>query len=349
MSEEHPSFSVIIPYKNAEVTLQRCVDSLFRLEGAPFECVFVDNNSSDQSVAILEKFKKQHPHFPLVLLSETKPGPTAARNAGANAATKQWLAFTDSDCIADSRWIDDFTRAIGEHPECCAFAGCIKGAATESMIGRFLGLFTLPPIKEERVFDSYRILEGGFPTANLLIRKDLFVKIGGFNENTLTYGEDHELCSRIYKSKNKICALTQATVYHIHRETLRGLVRQSYAIGFSHGFCLKALLPGARIIQLPGVKLVDYNHGQRIWIDGAQIDKKIALLLLISFFFPPFMLCLLMYYCFMAVKIFNRGKTFHIPVTPRDAFSMTGLLIVKSAVMTWGRARSSLKYKVICF
>jgi GT2 family glycosyltransferase len=349
MSKERPSFSIIIPFKNAASTLQRCIDSLFRLEGAPIECIFVDNNSTDRSVAIIEAFKKQHPQFPLLLLSETKPGAAAARNTGVKASSKIWLAFTDSDCIVESRWIDDFTRAISDHPECSAFAGCIRGASTESTIGRFLGLFTLPPTLKERVHDAYRLIEGGYPTANLLIRKELFDTIGGFNEKTLTYGEDHELCSRIYASGNRLCALTGAHIYHIHRDSLQGLLKQSYAIGFSHGFCLKTLTSGAQIILLPWVSSVSFKKGRRVWIDGVQIDKKIAALLLAGSVFAPLLLAVPLYIGFTADKVFKRADAFRIPVSRYEALLMTGLLIVKSAVMTWGRVRSACHFGVICF
>jgi len=110
--------SVIIPIYNAENTLERCLQSIAAQSHKPSEIILVDNNSTDSSYKLANKFKKNNKKLKIILVKEEKKGPSAARNKGINLAQGEIVVFTDADCIAHTAWlknlkIDDNTLNMG--------------------------------------------------------------------------------------------------------------------------------------------------------------------------------------------------------------------------------------------
>ncbi len=89
--------SVIIPVYNAEKYIERCLDSVIdSLEGIKGEIIAVNNNSNDNSPAILEKYAKKYPKTVIVL--DCKPiGASAARNLGTKRAKGEYIWYIDAD------------------------------------------------------------------------------------------------------------------------------------------------------------------------------------------------------------------------------------------------------------
>jgi glycosyltransferase involved in cell wall biosynthesis len=102
-------FSVIIPAYNSAATLARAIDSV-RVQTYPaHEIIVIDDGSTDTTAAVARGYGEA-----VYLLQQANAGVAAARNAGARAATGDWLAFLDADdWYASDRlrlhaeWIDD--------------------------------------------------------------------------------------------------------------------------------------------------------------------------------------------------------------------------------------------------
>ena len=89
--------SIIIPVYNAEKYLSRCLDSIIEsLEPFSGEILLVNNNSTDNSSEIIEKYKKKFPRL-VKLLQCKKAGAAAARNFGAKHARGDYIWFIDAD------------------------------------------------------------------------------------------------------------------------------------------------------------------------------------------------------------------------------------------------------------
>ena len=153
---------------------------------------------------------------------------------------------------------------------------------------------------------------------------------------------------RIYESGNVIRALTNAVVYHIHRDDAKGLFRQSFGFGRSHAYCLKMLVPGAVIVSLPFFQKICVEKGKRIWIDLNQLDKKLCFLAVTGLCFPPILLFagLYLFYTFYSMR--KRAQRKGIALSSKECCTMIWLLFMKSFSMTRGRITGSLKYRVIC-
>ena len=95
------SVGVVIPMYNRRDLICRCLDSVKAQTWRRLEVVVVDNNSTDDSVAVVRDWCERHqvtadtPDFRFKLLSESKPGAAAARNKGLEAITSEHILFFD--------------------------------------------------------------------------------------------------------------------------------------------------------------------------------------------------------------------------------------------------------------
>lgn len=87
-----PRFSVVIPVFNAATTLARAIESARAQSWPAHEIIVVDDGSTDATAAVARRFGEA-----VRLIQQPNRGVAAARNAGAAAATGDWLAFLDAD------------------------------------------------------------------------------------------------------------------------------------------------------------------------------------------------------------------------------------------------------------
>jgi glycosyltransferase involved in cell wall biosynthesis len=101
--------SIIIPFFNVAPYLRHCLDSVLKQDLRGCEVICVNDGSTDNSLSILEEYKKQYPQ--INLLSQENKGLSAARNAGLRAATGDYILFLDSD-----DWLEkDAIRILHDH------------------------------------------------------------------------------------------------------------------------------------------------------------------------------------------------------------------------------------------
>jgi glycosyltransferase involved in cell wall biosynthesis len=343
-------FTVVVPFRNASHHLTACLQGLARQNHKDLELILVDNGSKDGSADIALEFVRESENGPTQarLLHEEKPGASAARNKGASAANGEWLAFIDADCVAEPAWLNDLAIHVAEPKDVAALAGCIVADKPRNVVQKLLALYTLPRNTEERTYSSFTLLEGGFPSANLAVKRDVFESLKGFDETIPIYGEDHDLCARIYSKGFKIKALDHGVVRHRHRAGIWGLVKQAFGFGRSHALSLKKLVPGGLIVQAPFIDIRYIGRGYRIWIDGHQADKKAALALVAGLVYAPLWWLLLLYLLYLCTTLLRRGRQRGVDVSVGEAPFLALLLVAKAFSMTLGRIAGSIRYKVLC-
>ena len=91
--------SLIIPTKNSEATLDRCLLSCSRQSYSNFEIILVDDFSKDKTVEIASKYSTR--------LIQTRAARTEARNIGAANSTGEWILSLDSDMEASPTVIEE--------------------------------------------------------------------------------------------------------------------------------------------------------------------------------------------------------------------------------------------------
>ncbi|WP_194396090.1 glycosyltransferase family 2 protein [Microbacterium atlanticum] len=111
-----PRISVVIPVKDDDTELARCLQALARQTLAPDEVVVVDNGSTDASAGVARAFGAR-------LERCATPGIPAASAAGYDAATGELILRLDADCIPDPTWVSAMSEAFAARPDVVAFTG----------------------------------------------------------------------------------------------------------------------------------------------------------------------------------------------------------------------------------
>ena len=116
MSMQSISVSVIIPVFNNAATISRALDSVFDQTAQPREIFIVDDASTDNSCAVIEKYIRDKPNAKL-LRTATNCGPSAARNTGWAAASSDYIAFLDADDAWHSKKLETQFLFMQDNPE----------------------------------------------------------------------------------------------------------------------------------------------------------------------------------------------------------------------------------------
>lgn len=107
--------SVVVPAYNEEKYLATCLDSLTHQIEQPDEIIVVNNNSTDETVAIAKK-------YPVTIINESEQGMIQARNRGFNEANYEIIARTDADTKVPPDWIAKIKKHF-EDPHVVAISG----------------------------------------------------------------------------------------------------------------------------------------------------------------------------------------------------------------------------------
>jgi glycosyltransferase involved in cell wall biosynthesis len=216
--------SVVIPCFNGADTLGNQLDALSRQHWCgPWEVVVADNGSTDDSMAVAERYRQRLANLRIVDASK-KRGQPYALNVGAHAATGDALLFCDADDEVAPGWL----AAMGEALLQCDFVACRlspeKLNASWLVAGRGYtqqdGLQKLP-------YPPYLPHAGG---GTLGVKRSLFEAVGGFDEE-LPAVHDAFFCWRAQLAGTPLRFVPDGTIYTRYRHKFRGMYRQARSYG----------------------------------------------------------------------------------------------------------------------
>ena len=215
---------VIATYNRAE-QLMVTLGSVAMQSAAPemWECIVVDNNSSDDTRQRIVAFAKQHSRLNIRYIFEKNQGLSHARNAGITASCGDIVAFIDDDERIVEEFITAYIELFDQHPDAMAAGGKII-AEYPTGRPRWMSHYTEQPIanpmdfgESVRLFPTGRIPGGG----NMAMRRRLFDTVGVFNTTLgrtgkrLLGGEESDLFERIARLEYRVYYAPRAVMYHI--------------------------------------------------------------------------------------------------------------------------------------
>jgi len=182
------SISVVIPCKDRQESLHRALVSVSEQTMLPDEVIVVDDGSEPPLKL------SEHYAVPVKVIRQHNQGPAAARNRGVREAEGEWIALLDSDDVWFPEKLAAQWRLIAQH-ETAGF--CVSNMEMHGWPPMEFPL-TLASGDEGLIEDALdRLLPGRFiPTPGVMFRKEVFIKVGGFDER-LWYCEDYDLWLRL--------------------------------------------------------------------------------------------------------------------------------------------------------
>lgn len=209
----HLVASVVIPTRNREGHLVRCLDALASqsMTQGSFEVIVVDDGSYRPISLDPRRWERS---FTLVVARQENRGPGEARNAGVRIARGGIVAFTDDDCLPDASWLPSLVEAVKANP------GALVGGSTVNGLHRSLFAETSQLIVDlaGEHFNTPPRPVTFFASNNLACRRDDFLATGGFDPVMRPAAEDRELCDRWRTGFGQLVGAENARIVHFHRQ-----------------------------------------------------------------------------------------------------------------------------------
>lgn len=219
--------TVIIVNYNGRVIINNCIRSILKNGYDNYEIIVVDNGSTDGSTAdIVEEFVEDLNKIRIINLDKNY-GPAKARNSGATIAKGEYIGFLDNDTEVHPNWIVEAVKDFEKNKE-LGIIQCklllLKEPDKIDCVGEYIGQsgFLLQRAKYREIDNGQydeKIEILAAKSAGMFIRRDLFNRIGGFDEDYYIYMEETDLCWRSWLSNYKVRFCPASIVYHLYSST----------------------------------------------------------------------------------------------------------------------------------
>lgn len=217
-----PRVSVVVVNYNGQKYLETCIKSVLNIRSYKIELIIVDNASTDGSIEFINNVMKDDPRVSLIQ-NKKNYGPAYARNRGSEVAKGEYIAFLDNDTRVHENWLIESIKYFENDKE---IGACQCKLILEDSIdiidcvGEYLGqtgfLVQLAVTGEERDHGQYNDIIEIFAakSAGMIVRKNVLLKVGGFDEDFFMYMEESDLCWRIWLQNYKVVLMPNSIVYH---------------------------------------------------------------------------------------------------------------------------------------
>lgn len=227
------SLSIVIPVYNEELHLKACLKAIAAQTQAPDEVIVVDNNSTDGSIKIAQKYSW------VSVVKESEQGVLAARNRGFNTAKSDLIGRIDADTILPPGWCQE-ARAIMSNQRFAAVTGPVS--------------YYDMPMPETNYWIDHQIrkyLYKGAPHipflfgSNCVIRRSAWQQVKSSLCNKRTIHEDLDLAIHLTLSKlsilydKRLLAKTSSRRYDDSFKAFRHYMKMYVQTYREHGFSLR--------------------------------------------------------------------------------------------------------------
>jgi len=217
-TENAPRVAVLVLNYNGKHFLKVCLESLRMQTYKNFDAYVIDNGSTDGSV---EYVKEQFSWVEVIELKRNL-GFAKAYNEAIKMVEADFVALMNNDTRADENWLKELVNEIIDDKSVIAAGSKIllydnphlihhAGAKITPIGGGVdIGLYDLDGKKY-----NIKRLVGAVCGAAMLVRKDLFLKVGGFDEDFFAYFEETDFCWRALLHGFKIVYIPDSVIYHV--------------------------------------------------------------------------------------------------------------------------------------
>ncbi|MBD2578575.1 glycosyltransferase family 2 protein [Oscillatoria sp. FACHB-1406] len=231
-----PRVSVIIPAYNAEVWLERTVNSVLAQSDRDFEIIIVDDGSSDRTVEIATELSQRDGR--IVILQQSNSGVAAARNFGIANARGEFIAPLDADDIWYPQHLEKQVKRLSQSDSSVGlvYSWSVDINENDSPLGPFHASTIEGDVYKTLICHNFL----GNASATL-IRRSCLERVGGYNSDLKVQNaqgcEDWDLYLRIAE-KYRFCVVPEFTVGY--RKIASSMSRDYQKMARSHRLMLQA-------------------------------------------------------------------------------------------------------------
>jgi len=218
-TKEDRLVAVLVINYNGKHHLAECFDSLRKQDYGSFEVYLVDNGSVDGSVNFTqEKF----PWVKIIAFNKNY-GFAKAYNQAVKQTNVELVAFLNNDTKADKRWLSEVVS-------CITYADKVVAAGSKMLfydnplilnhagtkITQIGGGYSMGAFEEDNPQKNGLEFVGAVCAGAMLVKRNPFLEVGGFDDDFFAYFEDVDLCWRFWLSGYKVVYCPKSIIYHKH-------------------------------------------------------------------------------------------------------------------------------------
>ena len=226
----HNLVSIIIPHYNNETILLNCLNSIYESTYKNFEIIVVDNASTDNSIT---NAKSLYPNI-IIIKSEYNLGYAGGCNFGAKKANGDFLFFLNNDTTIASTCIELLINKITSNNSIASVQPKILNPKNKKYFdyagasGGYIDYLVFP-FTRGRIFDTIEKDKNQYDDskkifwasgAGFLTKKDIFIKLSGFDEHFFAHMEEIDYHWKSYLAGYDVWVDPKAVLYHLGGGTL---------------------------------------------------------------------------------------------------------------------------------
>jgi GT2 family glycosyltransferase len=215
---KNPLVSIIILNWNGKRWLEKCLPTLQKIKYKPLEIIVVNNGSTDDSADFLKK------KFSDVKVIEIKKnvGYAGANNIGVKKAKGKYVLLMNNDTTATSTFVESLVSVMENDETIGIVQPQIRSMINPKLLDSVGSFFTftgflyhygyMKPHKQKKY--DHKLFAYSIKGACFLMKRDDYIKLGGFDEDFVCYVEETDLCHRVWLSGKKVLYLPSSIIYH---------------------------------------------------------------------------------------------------------------------------------------
>ena len=229
-----PLVSIINVNYNGKNYLEKCLESLTKVKYSNLEIIIVDNNSTDESI---EFVKNQYPSIIIIKLDKNH-GFAEPNNIGVKNARGDFLLFLNNDTIVTPNFIDEMVNVACNDTQIaiCQSLLLLPNGDVDSS-GDFidkLGVAYNSKMRVEKVKEIFSARG-----ASMLVRRNVFEKLGGFDKKFFVSFEDVDFGWRSWILGYKTVVVPKSIVYHYGGKTTKSIKNELAFHGLKNQLSMK--------------------------------------------------------------------------------------------------------------
>ena len=218
MAKNQDLVSIIIVNYNGKKYLEKCLKSLERIDYDNYEIILVDNNSTDDSI---EFVKNTYPSIIIIKL-EKNYGFAEPNNIGAKNAKGNFLLFLNNDTEVTPNFVTELVNAAKTDKQIAICQSLLlKPNGEIDSSGDFLDTLGRAYSSKIKPKSIKEILSAR--GASLLVKREIFENLGGFDKEYFASFEDVDLGWRCWIAGYKVIVVPSSIVYHSGGQTIKEL------------------------------------------------------------------------------------------------------------------------------
>ena len=206
---------IVLTFNGLELN-KKCIDSVLKNTEGDFELIIVDNGSADGTVSYLNSLEDKRIE---VILNNENRGFAKGNNQGAKKASGELLVFLNNDTEVTKGWLLPLAKALEDKKTGAAAGKLLYPDGKIQHAGVAISSKGIPR-------HIYRRFDSDFAPANkkrelqavtgacLAVKKNLFIRVGGFDENYINGLEDVDLCFKIRELSYKLVYIPESVAIH---------------------------------------------------------------------------------------------------------------------------------------